>query len=87
MNDNDIVREFGTVRLSVYQAGEWTDEQTGEKKTYEAGIKLTKGGYGIKLTAHDLAGLYQCIRTDEDVRKELDKRLTAEKAAIAGVKL
>ena len=86
MKDTDIIRDFGNLRLSIFEAGEWTDEETKETKEYAAGIKLSKGGYGIKLSAHDLAGLYQALRTDDEVRKELEKRLAAEKLQMAGAK-
>lgn len=76
-----IVREFGSVRLSIYDAGTYKTDD-GELKEYSAGIKLTKGSYGLKLSAHELASMFQVLRTDEEVRKALEARLKAEKQLV-----
>lgn len=79
-------RDLGELRLSIYEDGVFTDDN-GRSVPFKAGIKLSKGKYGIKVKAHELAALFQCMRADKEVREALEQRLKLEKQSINSANL
>ena len=72
------------VTLKIYEGGEFTDEDSGEKRKFDAGIKIDNGRFRMKLTAMQLAFIVQATQ-QPDVKKELQARLKVEKEAMQQV--
>jgi len=64
------------VSLSIYEGGQFTDE-SGAVKQFDKGIKITVGGFSVKLQPSQLAFIVQATQ-DPEVKKELTARLKEE---------
>lgn len=78
---DDIIQQCGSMRLRIYEAGEYPDKNNpGTMKKFEKGIELKGGGESLHIDASSLAQLKYYLTANQKVNKALTERLDEEKA-------
>lgn len=77
MMENTVSRTVYGLTISVYPAGEFTND-AGETIEFQAGIKIRKGSESMKVDALQVAALYNLLRDDDELRAALGERLAGE---------
>lgn len=82
---DDIIVQCGSVRIRVFEAGEYERKDkplaTGgyEKVKYEPGVELRQGGLVLHVEPSDLAQLVYQMKNHEKLNQKLNERLEKEK--------
>ena len=86
-SDKDIIQDCGSIRLRIYEAGEYHDKDTKERIEFDEGIELKCGGARIICHASDLALLMHYMKVSHDVRTVLQTRFKAEQDVFKGLSI
>lgn len=86
-SDKDIIQNCGSIRLRIYEAGEYKDKETKEVIQFDEGIELKAGGARLQCHATDIMLLMHHVKTNPDVRAVLTKRFKVEQDLIKGLSL
>lgn len=84
MTENNIILDFGEVKLKIIEAGVFVDEQTGEQVPYDDSIKIWISGFEKKISPYGLACLVRATQDDavkKVLKERLDKQLTSMRSA------
>lgn len=80
--ETGVKREVFGLKVSIYEAGTFKDEDTGREIAFKGGIKI---GHQ-KVTAHQVAAVVHLVNHDQEFRVKLEERLLEEKKAMQDVK-
>lgn len=79
---DDIVQQCGGIRIRIYEAGEYIDKTTGEKREHDKGIDLKQGTISLHVAASDVAQLLHWCRANKPLNEKLNERLDEEKTLL-----
>ena len=84
--DRDTVfRDVAGLSVMFARAGEYKSRKTGEMEEGAGGVRITRGRVMLRMTALQLAAMFQLVKTDAEVRKILDEQLQADREDLAKV--
>ena len=86
-SEKDIIQDCGSVRLRIYEDGEYKDKDTKEVIQFDEGIELKCGGARVIVHASDLALLVHHMKSNPEVRDILRKRFKVEQDILKGLSL
>ena len=86
-SEKDIIQDCGSIRLRIYEAGEYTDKETKEKIEFDEGIELKCGGARIICHSSDLALLVHYMKVNPEVRAVIRDRFKVEQDVFKGLSL
>ena len=82
MEESDIVsNRFLGVSVSVMRDGKYIDDE-GDEHDVPAGVKISMGNAGVKLSAIQFAGVLQAMK-EPDFRSMLKEIYTVEKTRVS----
>ena len=86
-SESDIVQDCGSIRLRVYEKGEYKDKETKETIEFPEGIELKAGGARLQCHASDLLLLVHHLKTNPAVRDVVRARFKVEQDILKGLSL